>query len=134
MEIAKVEVFKDGERVAWCDKHVKQVEVVIEGLPPMRAFSLPLVNLDRKKIFEHLNGKPLTSILGNSGIRVTHGEEAESLEPAFYIHGRSETMRGNTTVSSVVLAKFDCADDQLPEHRELIPRLPKIYRKVSALI
>jgi hypothetical protein len=144
MEITKVEVFKSGELIATCDENIRSVEVSMADLPPMTVFSLPLVELERIKIFEHLNGRPLSSFFNKAGIRVhevdvgdderaaTDTNWSRDVEPVFYIHGRSETMRGKTTVSAVILAQFRCPEEDLPSIKDLLPQLPAIYKEIAS--
>lgn len=134
MEITRVEIYKGGQQVASCEENIRDVEVEVEGLPPLTAFSLPVVELERTKVFEHLNGRPLSAFFNEAGLRVFVGEESDELEPVFYIHGRSETMRGNTTVSAVILARFNCPEEELPTTREVAPQLPRIYKEISRSI
>lgn len=134
MEITKVEVYKNGSAVACCKENIRYVDVQVEGLPPLTAFSLPVVELERTKIFEHLNGRPLSSFFNGAGLRVFFDDETDLIDPVFYIHGRSETMRGDTVVSAVILARFNCSGEELPKTRELVPQLPKIYKEISKAI
>jgi hypothetical protein len=135
MEITQVEVFKDGELVAVCKESIRSVDVKIDGLPPLTAYSLPRVELERIRVFEHLNGRPLSAFFNEAGARITSSgpnvEDKSEVEPVFYIHGRSETMRGKTTVSAVILVHFRCEAVDLPSSRELLPQLPAIYKEIS---
>lgn len=143
MEITKVEIYKGGELVATCRDLVRAVNVTIEGFPPIEAFSLPLVELERRKVFEHLNGRPLSSFFNEAGLKIdevdvgdkeraaTDTNWSREIEPVFYVHGRSETMRGETTVSAVVLIRFECKPESVPKARDVAAQLPKIYKEVS---
>ena len=131
MAITKIEIFKDGERVAICDANIREVDLTVGGFPPMTAFSLPQVELERIKIFEHLNGRPLSAFFNEAGIHISYVGTDAQIEPIFYVHGRSETMRGNTTISAVVLIHFDCSDEELPKTRQLALQLPRIYREIN---
>lgn len=137
MEISKIEIFKDGDLVATCFKGIKLLFFESEELPPATVYNLPVIELDRKKVFEHLNGRPLSSFLNRSGIRIHHSKDdtqIQEIEPIFYIHGRSETVRGTTKVTAVILMLFHCSEEQLPRQRDLISMTPRLYREISKLI
>jgi len=132
MEIKRVEIYKSGRMVAFAEQGIKTVSIGMAGIPPMEAFSLPIVELDRRVVFEHMQGRPLSDFFDFSGARVEYAEAEEAeLQPMFYVHGRSEALRGNMTVTAVVLIRFDCPPDQVPSVREIRLNTPEIYRKVS---
>jgi hypothetical protein len=141
MEISKVEIFKDGELVATCSRNVKIIPfIVIPGFhlfPKISAFSLPEVELNRRKIFEVLNGKPLGALFNESGIRMFFADaepEPRDIEPVFFVHGRCETMRGNTTISAVILLQFHCEREKLPTKSDILLHTPKLYQEISKLL
>jgi len=140
-EKLKIEVWKDGKLAATADNNVKAVDIHHSGFPPGIAFWIPILDLERITVFEHLAGSPLSAFLDNAGVRIHYlnpenDEELDEdqLEPVFYVHGRSETARGNTTVSSVVLLWLDAPSEQLPPKRVLLSELPAIYKEVVDLL
>jgi hypothetical protein len=137
----EVEVFKNERLVATARSNVRIVEPVLQGLPRTTAFNIPLLDLERMVVFDHLAGAPLSRFLDRAGLRVHHlhpetDEELDSdmIEPVFYVHGRSETARGSMTVSAVCLIWFDCPIDGLPRDRDLLPQLPYIYKEVTKIL
>lgn len=137
----EVEIFNGGQLVATAKNSIRMVEPALPGLSRAKAFSIPRLNLERMIVFDHLAGAPLSQFLNNAGLRIRHLHpetskelDVDLLEPVFYVHGRSETARGDTTVSAVVLIWFDCAPDSLPRDRDLLPQLPYIYKEVTNLL
>jgi hypothetical protein len=102
------------------------VEMDFEDLPHLQLFHMPIVKLDRICLFEHMAGKPLSSFLNASGVEV----DGVRMEPAYYVHGRSEAIRGRTTVSAVVLAHSESPIDPLV----FMAKSPEIYKRFSLLI
>lgn len=130
MEIQHVEIFKNGERVAEADPPVKYFPLDFLDFPRLQILSLPRVTLDRIIIFKHLQGAPLSDFFNGCGVRLIHpGNHFSAREPFFYVHGRSETIRGTTRVTAVVLATFE--DGSLPDVRKFAGKLPELYREVS---
>lgn len=118
-------IYKDGEEVATCAGG-KIVEMDFEGLPHLQLFHMPVVKLARMGLFEHMAGKPLGSFFNGSGIEV----DEVRIEPVYYVHGRSEAIRGRTTVSAVVLAHPMGEVDP----RAFLLQTPQIYKRFSGLI
>lgn len=95
------------------------------------AYNLPLMRLGRTVLFEHMQGRPLSGLLNGCCVKVLGDDEHRfSSPPLLYVHGRSEALRGNVTVSAVVLADFP---DNL-SYRELMPQLPEIYKILSTCL
>jgi len=130
-DISKVNIFQNGERVARCTANIKETSASLPGLPLLRAFLLPIVGLERLQVFAHLNGQPLSSFFNNSEIEVfyTDSQTVHTVEPMFYLFGRSETFRGNTTVSAVILINFFGHDSF--QILDVLPQFPKIYKELS---
>jgi hypothetical protein len=125
MEFGSAVVYKDGEEVARCARG-KIVEMDFEGLPHLELFHIPILKLNRIFLFEHMAGKPLGSFFNYSGVDV----EGRRVEPVFYVHGRSEAIRGKTTVSAVVLAYPHGEIDP----RDFLLKTPQIYKQFTTLI
>jgi hypothetical protein len=133
----EVKIYKDGELIATAS-HVRKVNVPWpwsevhtspDALPDPVVFTcyhLPQIKLERMIIFRVLNRQPLSSIFNDSGIEI--GEER--VEPLYYINGLVETIRGNPTISNVVLTKPNLPVDK----REFAKRLPELYKRFSALL
>ena len=133
--IVAVEVFKAGKLVATAREGIKTAAVRFDGFPDMEAVSMPRVELNRTVLFEHMNGRPLSAFFNGCGIVIQRGEDEkdwQQLEPLFYVHGRSEALRGNVTVTAVVLVKFPTGQE--PDPRELLPKLPAIYKVISRVL
>lgn len=118
-------VFKDGEQVAECGQ-VKIVEMDFEGLPHLELFHMPVVKLHRLVLVEHMTGKPLSSFFNNSGLEI----EERKLEPIYFVHGRSEAIRGRTTVSAMVLAYPHGPIDR----PAFMLKTPQIYKRFTTLV
>jgi len=91
------------------------------------------VSLVPTVVFEHLAGDSLSKWLNDCQIvGVPLGgplrSEAETLK---YVHGRSEVMRGKTTIASVLLADLHFTKHMEPYQWSIY--LPEIYRKFLAL-
>lgn len=133
----EVKLYKDGELIATA-AHVRKVNVPWpwsavhtspDALPDPIVFScyhLPQIKLERLVIFRVLNKQPLSSIFNDSGIEI----DGEQVEPLYYVNGLVETIRGNPTISNVVLAKPNLPVDK----REFAKRLPELYKRFSALL
>ena len=130
MEIKKVEVWKDSQLVCDCDLGVKRTELQLEGLPKLTLFSLPKTQLHRRFIFEHLHGRPLSEVFNGAGLRVITDEGVGEIEPLLFVHGRSESIRGNTTVNAVVLAYPHDEYDL----KVFVSKVPEIYKRFTLLI
>jgi hypothetical protein len=74
-----------------------------------------------------LAGKPLGSFFNAAGVEVDDGLR---VEPVYYVHGRSEAIRGRTTVNAVVLAHPLGEIDP----RAFMLQTPQIYKCFSYLI
>lgn len=126
------QIFREGELVAqMVGETFQRVELELEGLPRMTLYGLSRVRLERRFLFEHLQGAPLMRWFNGAGLSLmTLESEPDLIEPVWYVHGRSETMRGNTMVSAVVLAQLhgEC------KPRSLAVRLPEIYKKFAAAV
>ena len=134
-EIVSIEVFKEGRLVATAQEGIKTAAVSSTGFPDMDAFIMPRVELDRTVLFEHMNGRPLSAFFNVCGIVIQRGEDEtdrQQLEPLFYVHGRSEALRGNVTVTAVVLVKFPAGQE--PNPVDLVPKLPAMYKVISQIL
>ena len=130
-EIVEVQLFKAGRLIATAREGVKTTYVSVDDLPNMNAISMPRVELDRSVLFEHMNGRPLSAFFNGCGASISRScdeEGPEQVEPLFYVHGRSEALKGQVTVTAVVLVKFVVGEE--PDPRELLPKLPEIYEVV----
>jgi hypothetical protein len=117
--------YKDGELVGRSEVH-KIIEMDVEGLPHLELFHMPLVKLERLCLFEHMAGKPLSSFFNNGGLEI----EERKLEPVYFVHGRSEAIRGRTTVSAVVLAYPHGTIDRAA----FMLKTPEIYKRFATLL
>lgn len=132
--ITEALIYKNDRFVALSTSGVKVDGLKMEDFPTFTAYSLPRIDLDRVVLFEHMQGRPLSAFLdlcgGKFRIHVDQERERkEEIEPLFYVHGRSEAMRGNMTVSAVILAHFSSIVDF--DTRRITGELPKIYKFIS---
>ena len=79
----------------------------IKGLPEVVLFLyyFSSIKLAPKIVFKHLAGIPLKSWLDEANLVVSG--TTEFVGPLRYIHGRSEAIKGRTSVSAVLLARLD---------------------------
>ena len=73
-----------------------------EGIYLIKCYFFNRVRMSPPVLFEHLAGIGLGSFLNGSQIRVDGELIAQDLR---YVHGRSEVMRGNHSINSVLLAR-----------------------------
>jgi hypothetical protein len=132
------EAYPDGEPVATSIGDVREADIHIDGLPQLTCFSLPKIKLERMVIFQVLQRRPLSDFLNGALLRLDYkrleneraGWRGRMIEPVYYVHGRVETFRGETTVSAVVLAYVHGEIGT----RELASKLPEIYKEFSKAI
>jgi hypothetical protein len=95
-----------------------------EGICVIKCYFFHRVYLSPPVLFEHLAGTGLGKFLNDVKLFIEGELVAEDLR---YVHGRSEVMRGNHTISSVLLARPE------PEGGVTdvawLSYLPSIYRK-----
>jgi hypothetical protein len=99
---------KEGGAIGYADS-VRMVEDVGLTLPsgsrvfPVLLFS-PTLTLEPMQAFTHMSGVALSGILGGSTARLSRDMREYFYGGLVYIHGRSEVLRGDPLVSSVLLA------------------------------
>ncbi len=125
-------ISKDKRRVATADKMIWQ-----KADHPLVAelFFFPRLSLSPPVMFEHMAGTGLGSFLDRCRLVITDTEDCPGDHDSWpclrYVHGRSEAMRGEHEVTSVLLA-LQC-QDPTPES-DWIPQLTEIYQQfLSAL-
>jgi hypothetical protein len=95
-----------------------------EGICLIKCYFFSRVSLSPPVLFEHLAGTGLGKFFNGSSVFSDGESLAEDLR---YVHGRSEVMRGKSTISSVLLARPE------PEggvtDMAWLSYLPEIYRK-----
>lgn len=83
------------------------------------------VSLSPPVMFEHLAGKGLFGILDRCNLVIDDGKDKMVWHDLRYVHGRSEAMKGEHEVTSVLLAAF--RPDTTISEAEWLTQLPKIY-------
>lgn len=124
--MSKHTIWKGGKVVATATSLRKATlsQLVADEL---RLFFFSSIQLTPPVLFEHLAGKALSAFLEGCGLET----DDEHVEPLRYVHGRTETMRGASRVSSVLLAEIrhpEPVDEAL-----WLSNLPTIYTKFLAL-
>lgn len=88
----------------------------------------PALTMDPPVVFEHLAGTALSKYLHGSMVAC---EEKDLLVfPMGYVHGRSEVMRGQPKISSVLLIKTA----EMPTLLELTEGSAEIYQKFLEVV
>ena len=132
--VTGVEIYKNGVLVALALPPTKaEIPPFFDGVDSIKLHYFKKISLVPTVTFEHLAGDSLSKWLNNCQIvevplRGPLGPEAETLK---YVHGRSEVMRGRTTISSVLLADMHFTKSM--ERCEWQCYLPEIYRMFMAL-
>jgi hypothetical protein len=128
--ITGVEIHKDGVLVALALPPTKvNIPPFFDGVDSIILYYFKRISLVPTVTFEHLAGGSLSKWLNDCQIvKTSLGPEAETLK---YVHGRSEVMRGKTTISSVLLANMHFTKPM--ERCEWSAYLPEIYRMFMAL-
>lgn len=122
------QIRKQGRLIATSSSG-RSTRVNVEGLPELICYSLPMVKIERAFVFEHLQGRPLTSIFDKAGLLISNGSgEPDVMEPVVLIHARSNALRGKVTISAVALIYATSQVDS----REIATKAPEIYKKMSA--
>ena len=88
-------------------------------------YFFPRISLSPPVIFVHMSGTGLMAFLDHC--RLIFGEEPDKkkVEDLRYVHGRSETLKGETEVTSVLLAKLS----QPISEPTWLEQVPEIYAK-----
>jgi hypothetical protein len=132
--VAGVEIYKDGVLVALAlPPNKANIPPFFDGVDSIKLYYFKRISLVPTVVFEHLSGGALAKWLNDCQmvdipLGGPLGPEAETLK---YVHGRSEVMRGKTTISSVLLA--DLHFNRHMEPYQWSAYLPEIYRKFLAL-
>lgn len=89
----------------------------------LSCYYFPKIKLTPIVLFEHLSGVALLQFLDHSTL-ISH--DKDRIEGLRYVHGRSETMRGSSKISSVLLVK----PSEVPSDSSTwFTYLPAIYEK-----
>jgi len=95
-----------------------------DGLDAIKCFFFNRVHLSPPILFEHLAGTGLSKFFNNTEVLL----DGESLSKGLrYVHGRSEVMRGSTSINSVLLACPEPIDGM--SDVDWLYSLPKIYSR-----
>lgn len=132
--VTGIEIHKNGVLVAVALPPMKAIiPPFFDGVDSIKLYYFKKISLVPTVTFEHLAGGSLSKWLNDCQIVEVPlggslGPEADTLK---YVHGRSEVMRGRTTISSVLLADMHFTK---PMARcEWQCYLPEIYRMFMAL-
>lgn len=123
-----VKISKDKRHVATANKMVwqKSEHPLVSDL-----FFFHRLSLSPPVMFEHMAGAALIGFLDHCRLVIKDiegcPEDHESWPDLRYVHGRSEAMRGEHEVTSVLLA-LQRAEVEVPE-LEWAAQLPEIYRQ-----
>lgn len=132
--VTGVEIYKNGVLVALALPPTKaEIPPFFDGVDSIRLYYFKRISLVPTVTFEHLAGDSLSKWLNDCQIVEIPfggplGPEAETLK---YVHGRSEVMRGKTTISLVLLADMHFTKPM--ERYEWVAYLPEIYRMFMTL-
>lgn len=119
----RIKIVKDKRRIATAEKFV-QHQVggdVVDSL-----FFFHRISLEPPIMFEHLAGTGLTGFLDRSRLVIENDGEKLIWHDLRYVHGRSEALKGEHDVTSVLLAYIK-PGVQVNE-LEWIGQLPDIYQ------
>ena len=132
--IVRANISNLGRPIAESERGVRVSGIDVPSLEGgLTAYSFPQVTLDRTVLFEHMQGRSLQAFFNGCVVDFTTDggtEGTSSPLPVTYVHGRSEALRGNVTVSAVVLAEFPAPIS----YREIAAQLPEIYKIISACL
>ena len=132
--VTEVGIYKDGALVAQArPPSVSEIAPFFVGVDSIKLYYFKRISLVPIVTFEHLAGTSLSKWLNDCQILVVPpgrsiGPDTETLK---YVHGRSEVMRGRTTISSVLLADIHVTKPL--EASQWFSHLPEIYRKFMEL-
>jgi hypothetical protein len=129
----EAQIVKNGSVVAKTpDFWHKQVDWV--GFDPAHQFDLyyfPKVTMSPPLVFEHMSGRGLMSFFDLSSLTLAGKDGSRELCTRLrYVHGRSEVMKGNPSITAVLLARpLDSEVDQLT----WLTFLPQIYKNFLSI-
>ena len=112
-----------GKQLIGKGRRSAELSISIVGVCDVKVHFFPIFTLSPPVMFEHLSGRGLAAFLDKGLLKPPDGEG----QNVRYVHGRSEVMRGNHRVSSVLLAEVP-EQDAFSETAWMI-NLPKIYKK-----
>lgn len=122
-----VKISKDKRKIATADKIIWQPfdHPMVESL-----FFMHRISLHPPVMFEHLSGMGLINFLDRCRLVIKDMEGCEGDHDSWdclrYVHGRSEAMKGEHEVTSVLLA---LQRQPAPHEAEWLGQLPEIYAR-----
>jgi hypothetical protein len=125
----KVQIWRDGVQVTPACTLTKEVTLPgFEDVGNIQLYYFAKIQLLPPLVFQHMCGKGLATWLEESDLKKEDDSEIKGLR---YVHGRSEVMRGSTSISAILLAKFESTDPKVLS--KWITYLPEIYRRFSLM-
>lgn len=106
MKKADLTIWKEDRQIAKAERCTPGIipGEAFGGLESVHCYYFPQVKLAPPVLFEHLAGTALMQFLDHCSL-VFDEEACDMVDGLRYVHGRSETMKGSSRISAVLLAK-----------------------------